>query len=669
MSPVYPVTGIKAGVTGTTVPLRLEVDTWYPGQTPEHLIQNNLFIWALRFLQERDPDHKLSFFQIAGIHGMPYQPWDEDTDAITANEGYCTHDSLLFPSWHRPYMLLYEQVLYEIMVKQVIPQLPEDKQHEWTDAAATWRLPYWDWAQKKTREGQDETLYDVPLITKQPRIGVIDLKDGVTVFYIDNPMYKFTMPDEERMGCFGISDIQDTDANNNITTIPAQATSRWATYEPESDTVSTQWTEGTVRNSLITSTLNEHPWYGKGIDNVPLAEMVYRLYVHDYIASYTQFATTKFRTSPDYDPGSPAAYLNLEYIHNNIHNWTGGFDKYVGHMAEPAVAAYDPIFWMHHANVDRQFALWQGISLLDPTKNWFESRNEQLEDDGNWYIRTGDLDTPSTPLAPFHKDAEGNYYTSDDVRDIHKLGYTYPELQPWLDKYKDTHGNFDASLYVADIKAMIKAIYSPGEIGAPTEISSIPRSLTSPLGQPDFNKDIIVNVTYNRFALNGIPYTIYFFLGAPFSPPSYSDPLHTHPQHVGFIYTFSNPIHRNRAAPGCGNCRRKALTDTKSRAQVPITGALIARHPAIHNGNLPHGIHELPSLESDTVGEYLEKHLHWSIRSHTGSDIDIPEEAPFVEISVYHRNAKFDDVGNAARYERVERATRSKPGGYRSVTA
>jgi hypothetical protein len=63
----YAITGIKAGVTKTTVPLRLEVDTWYPGQTAEYLIQNNLFIYALRFLQQRDPENKLSFFQIAGL--------------------------------------------------------------------------------------------------------------------------------------------------------------------------------------------------------------------------------------------------------------------------------------------------------------------------------------------------------------------------------------------------------------------------------------------------------------------------------------------------------------------------------------------------------------------------------------------------------------------------
>jgi tyrosinase len=106
---VYVITGIKAGVVGDKVPLRHELDSWYPGQTEEHLIQNSLFIWALKLFEEKDPKTKLSFFQVAGIHGYPYQPWDEaNYTAAAGSAGYCTHNSILFPCWHRPYMLLYE---------------------------------------------------------------------------------------------------------------------------------------------------------------------------------------------------------------------------------------------------------------------------------------------------------------------------------------------------------------------------------------------------------------------------------------------------------------------------------------------------------------------------------------------------------------------------------
>ena len=61
-----------------------------------------------------DQDELLSFFQIGGIHGYPYIPWDESTASKKVAEdedrwgGYCTHGSTLFPTWHRPYIAAYE---------------------------------------------------------------------------------------------------------------------------------------------------------------------------------------------------------------------------------------------------------------------------------------------------------------------------------------------------------------------------------------------------------------------------------------------------------------------------------------------------------------------------------------------------------------------------------
>jgi tyrosinase len=43
----------------------------------------------------------------------------------------------------------------------------------------------------------------------------------------------------------------------------------------------------------------------------------------------------------------------LESIHNGIHVWVAGT------MGDPAVAAYDPIFWAHHCMIDRLWYLWQ----------------------------------------------------------------------------------------------------------------------------------------------------------------------------------------------------------------------------------------------------------------------------------------------------------------------
>jgi tyrosinase len=44
---------------------------------------------------------------------------------------------------------------------------------------------------------------------------------------------------------------------------------------------------------------------------------------------------------------------SLENVHNAVHGWVGGS------MSLVPVAAYDPIFWAHHAMIDRLWYLWQ----------------------------------------------------------------------------------------------------------------------------------------------------------------------------------------------------------------------------------------------------------------------------------------------------------------------
>ena len=48
-------------------------------------------------------------------------------------------------------------------------------------------------------------------------------------------------------------------------------------------------------------------------------------------------------------------YVPLETPHNQIHNIIGGKG---GNMGDVTIAAYDPLFWMHHCNMDRFFYNW-----------------------------------------------------------------------------------------------------------------------------------------------------------------------------------------------------------------------------------------------------------------------------------------------------------------------
>ncbi len=66
-----------------------------------------------------------------------------------------------------------------------------------------------------------------------------------------------------------------------------------------------------------------------------LARRVSNLDAVKNLTTYTDFATS------------------LENIHNGVHDWVGGT------MGLLETAAADPLFWMHHANVDRIWWQWQ----------------------------------------------------------------------------------------------------------------------------------------------------------------------------------------------------------------------------------------------------------------------------------------------------------------------
>jgi len=49
----------------------------------------------------------------------------------------------------------------------------------------------------------------------------------------------------------------------------------------------------------------------------------------------------------------PSFSGELEFWHGQVHVWVGG------HMSDVPFAAYDPLFWAHHAMIDRLWRIWQ----------------------------------------------------------------------------------------------------------------------------------------------------------------------------------------------------------------------------------------------------------------------------------------------------------------------
>lgn len=53
---------------------------------------------------------------------------------------------------------------------------------------------------------------------------------------------------------------------------------------------------------------------------------------------------------------SPETWTSVEAVHGEVHVSIGGEG---GHMLAIGYSAFDPVFWLHHANVDRLIALYQ----------------------------------------------------------------------------------------------------------------------------------------------------------------------------------------------------------------------------------------------------------------------------------------------------------------------
>jgi Common central domain of tyrosinase len=60
----------------------------------------------------------------------------------------------------------------------------------------------------------------------------------------------------------------------------------------------------------------------------------------------TDTVLSKETSGKSRDPdGKAATYGSIEGMHNNYHGLIGGSG---GHMNHPSIAAFDPVFWMHH---------------------------------------------------------------------------------------------------------------------------------------------------------------------------------------------------------------------------------------------------------------------------------------------------------------------------------
>lgn len=127
----------------------------------------------------------------------------------------------------------------------------------------------------------------------------------------------------------------------------------------------------------------------------------------DPASSDVQFGGPRVKNHGGGGPESPPFGGVESGPHNHVHVAVGGES---GFMTDPTLAALDPIFWLHHANIDRLWEVWlqQAVHVNPAEKGWLTGQ-----------------------AFPFH-DAKGKpvTMTSSEVVDIKKLGYVYEGVAP-----------------------------------------------------------------------------------------------------------------------------------------------------------------------------------------------------------------------------------------------
>ncbi|KAI8939615.1 hypothetical protein NX059_003376 [Plenodomus lindquistii] len=529
--------------------------------------QWNLYLLGMERFQGKSKSDPLSYYQVAGVHGRPFQTWNNFPTPLLNQAGFCPHVNTLFGSWHRPYLAIYEQAWYQA-VQEVIAQFPSNQQQRWRNAAATLRMPYWDWA--------IETNTAVPQAMRDPTVRVTKPSGSVT---IPNPIYSYS---------WGQS-------------IPPEVGGGpWNSWP------------STLRRPVGGPTRSNNNEMNARFNSLRLSlrDRVFALFASKQGWGAASTSAIGVRTDV-----SNSGVDSFEGIHDAVHNTAGGESG--GHMYYLDISSFDPLFWLHHTNVDRLLAMYQ---LIVP--NTYVSNGNIGRPMAQW--NQGEAKNAYTPLKPFTKDTRGTYFTSVDVKETRVLGYHYPETS---DRSYQQVARAVTSLYGAGSRTLSKR--SDDTTG---------QYLGRPFKEGDYHH--VLSITANKYALDG-SYTVHCFLG---KPGSNSTSNSTGPYPISNS-TLPHSIN-NSTSPSSNSTLEADYDPSTDFTQDPnyvgaygVLGAMMAgggnaSQPVITQGVIPlttclqgkEHYGELASLKPEDVEPYLAENLYYKVIGVNG-EIN-PEDLP-----------------------------------------
>ena len=391
-----------------------EIQKKYDCNVDRTLLEN--LVRAFRGIQKLPPDDPNSFFKIAGYHGEPFRGTGEKDPSWWG--GYCNHGNVLFPTWHRAYLLRLENALRSIPSCENVT------------------IPFMDVLVAVT----DRPENPIPSVLTQPQF----LLDGET----HNPLYSYKLQKDL---------VENVEGGNKRYSKPKEyETVRYPLSglvgNPDDRTLTNYHNEEIKAKGKEADILNNNvkAWL-KGTVNLDkdpdtktpdTYSVSSRFRICLDAPNFTVFSNTTSQNRAIKDAGGDSQkdhfFVSLESPHNAIHLAIGGFWQYAaynadeiryanGDMGDNETASFDPIFYFHHAFIDYVFWTWQKKHHLTAAGSL-----SVIEDDPGTIVQQGSPGYPpgtildmQSPLYPFKK-PKGGYYTPDDVTDIVKqLGYDY----------------------------------------------------------------------------------------------------------------------------------------------------------------------------------------------------------------------------------------------------
>lgn len=364
---------------------------------------------GIKALPPTDPN---SFFVIGGFHGEPFRGAGWGNSSFWG--GYCNHGNVLFPTWHRAYLLRLEDAL------RSIPGCEDVALPFWDETSEASQSEGIPWAlTQETFELDGETIPN-PLRSFVLTAPITDFISG------DDPNY--SKPQGYETVRYPLSGLVGTEADREAT---AAHNAQYPNYD-ENVALLNRNIRGWLSLAVI-------------VNGKPLPTGVLKKYTSCLDApNYTVFSntTSAAQWNANLDKGARPV-VPLESPHNSMHLAVGGYDVATGpnagdfspipgangDMGENDTAALDPIFYFHHCFVDRVFWLWQlkhgatdALEIIDqyPGTNSVDSQGPTPGVTPNSWL------TLDSPLDPFKVTPGGRPTTSRDLINIEtQLGYTY----------------------------------------------------------------------------------------------------------------------------------------------------------------------------------------------------------------------------------------------------